>query len=151
MDSYPDFNQSSSRVWQRCCRVKYLFFTSDGLAWSTMCVSVSMLRLKVEKGEASVQQPWSDLGSFSTGRGFHLLLWWSDSSLAIWCEGPAKGPYQKNTPLPVRLEPMIYRLQVQAIYQLSYPGPRTQTTGSKYGYITGLYPQSGSTLKVHSD
>jgi len=42
--------------------------------------------------------------------------------LAIWSEGLAKGSYQTNTRVAVRLEPAIYRLQVRAFYQLSYPG-----------------------------
>jgi len=37
-------------------------------------------------------------------------------------EGLAKAPYQNNTPLEVRPEPAIHRLQI--FYQLSYPGPQ---------------------------
>jgi len=52
-----------------------------------------------------------------------FLVWWSEPTLAIWSERLAKGPYQKNTPPAVVLEPAILRLQIQAFYQLSYPGP----------------------------
>ena len=45
-----------------------------------------------------------------------------EPTIAIWSEGLAKGPYQKNARPPVRLEPVIYRLQIQAFYQLTYPG-----------------------------
>ena len=34
--------------------------------------------------------------------------------------GLAKGPYQKNTPAAVRFEPANVRVQIQALYQLSY-------------------------------
>jgi len=30
--------------------------------------------------------------------GPHFLLWWSEPTLAVWCERLAKGPCQKNTP-----------------------------------------------------
>jgi len=44
-----------------------------------------------------------------------FLPWCSEAMLAIWSERLAKGPYQKNTPLAVGLEPVIYRLQIQAL------------------------------------
>jgi len=34
--------------------------------------------------------------------------------LAIWSEMLAEGPYKKNTPPAVRLEPAILRMQIQA-------------------------------------
>ena len=34
-------------------------------------------------------------------------LWWSEPTLAIWSERLAKGPYQKNTPPAVGLDPTI--------------------------------------------
>jgi len=36
------------------------------------------------------------------------------------------GPYQKNTPPAVRLEPAILRIQIHAFDLLSYPGPLTE-------------------------
>jgi len=42
----------------------------------------------------------------------------------IQSERPAKAPYQKSTPPAERLEPAIVRIQIQALYQLSYSGPQ---------------------------
>ena len=44
--------------------------------------------------------------------GSPLLPRWSKPTLAIWSEGLATGPYQKNNPPTVRLKPAIYRLQI---------------------------------------
>jgi len=38
-----------------------------------------------------------------TGWDLHFLMWWSEPTLAIWNEGLARGPYQKNTPPSMRL------------------------------------------------
>ena len=43
-----------------------------------------------------------------------ILACWSEPTLAIWSERLAKGPYQKNTPPAVGLEPAILKLQIQA-------------------------------------
>ena len=51
-----------------------------------------------------------------------LFLLWCSKGLTIWSEGLVKDLYQKNSLPPVRLAPTIYRLQVWAFYQLSYPG-----------------------------
>jgi len=50
-----------------------------------------------------------------------FLSWCSEATLAIWSERLAKGPYQTNFPPTVRLEPAIFKLQVQALSQPSYP------------------------------
>ena len=41
-----------------------------------------------------------------------FLLRCSEAMLAFWNEGVAKGSYQKNTPLGVKLDPALYRLQI---------------------------------------
>jgi len=50
----------------------------------------------------------------------------SEPTLAIWSERLAKTPYQKNTMPTLGLVSVIYRLQIQTSYQLSYPGPYGQ-------------------------
>ena len=49
----------------------------------------------------------------------------------IWSEELAKDQYQKNTSPTMRLEFVIYRLQVHAFYQLSYLGPLPTTNLSR--------------------
>jgi len=48
-----------------------------------------------------------------------FLPWCSEAMLAIWSERLAKGPYQKNTLLTVRLEPAILRLQYPRFYPIA--------------------------------
>ena len=51
-----------------------------------------------------------------------LTLIIHEATLRILSERLAKGPYLKNTLPAVGLEPMIFRLQIRASNQLSYPG-----------------------------
>jgi len=112
----------SSHVRQRS-RVRYLFFTSCGLAQSITCGSVSTIQ-----------------GGGFNNRGMILtliirwlrpplfLLRCPEAMLAIWSERLTKCLYQENTPPAVRLEPVICRLQTRAFYQLSSAGHHSKRT-----------------------
>ena len=75
-----------------------------------------------EKGEVDLLQPWSDLDPYPQ-RPPLFLPRCSKPTLAIWSERLAKGLYQKNIPMAVRLKPVVHVSQIQAFYQLSHPGP----------------------------
>jgi len=120
---------SSSSVWQRC-QVENLFFASYDLAWSTTWGSVSTLQVEDQsaqislrmtswnlavllgKGEVDLYQPRNDFWLVKTSI---FLQWLFELTLAIWNEEHAKDPYQTNTAPTVRLQPAIYRLQIQAL------------------------------------
>ena len=49
------------------------------------------------------------------------IFYRGEPTLVFWSERLVKSPYQRNTPPTVRLEPAIYRLQIQALTELSWP------------------------------
>ena len=112
-------------VRQRC-QVRYFFFTSYDLEWSTARGSVSMLQVGGQS--TSVYPSPAEIWLFLSKRkrcmfnncGVILTLiihwldpplflpWCSEAMLPSWSERLAKGPYQRNTP-PI----VICRLQIQ--------------------------------------
>jgi len=68
-----------------------------------------------------------------------FLLWCSEATIAVWGEGLAKNPHQKNISPAARLETAIYTLQVRAFYQLSYPGPFTAVSPKRQGLESRIY------------
>jgi len=69
-----------------------------------------------------------------------FLMWWSHAGNLEWeaC-WLAEGPYQKNTTPAVRLEPALLRMQMQAFYQKSYPGPSTCTYSCSWKKYSNWY------------
>ena len=86
--------------------------------------------------------PWSDFGPKPQVGTSIFLVWWSEPTLAIWSERLAKGPYQKNTPPAVGLEPAILRLQIQAFINWAILAPLTKkekTTRERIVVISVLH------------
>ena len=78
------------------------------------------IREIVEKGEVDLLQPWSDFDPNPLVGSSIFLVWLSEPTLAIWSERLAQGPYQKNTPPAVGLEPAILRSKLLPT-ELSWP------------------------------
>jgi len=68
-----------------------------------------------------------------------------EAVLACWSEGLAKGPYQKNTPPAVRLEPAIYRSRIRAFYKLSHTG-RSAILGACQPNNTQRWPKKNQKI-----
>ena len=128
---------SSSRVWQRCW-IRYLVRLSTEYRAR---VSINTPGWGSVNLSRFTRHPPKFGYSYRKGRGgswnnceviLTLIIHWlghplfllrcSEATLVIWSERLAKGPYQKNTPSAVRLEPVIYRLQTDSLsYDIKLP------------------------------
>jgi len=73
-------------------------------------------------------QLWNDFDPNPLVGTSIFLAWCAEPTLAISRERLPKGPYQKNTPPAVRLEPAIHRLQILLPTELSWPPPQASCT-----------------------